>query len=183
MLDATVIRLATPADAPALRAIYAPIVTDTMISFELEPPTDDEVAVRIGKTLPAYPWLVLERDGRILGYAYAGAHRARPAYRWSVDVSVYVAEAGRRQGIGRSLYEHLFVLLQRQGYRAAFAGIALPNPASVALHEAVGFTALGVYRDVGFKLGSWHDVGWWQRPIGDRLGQPAEPRPVTEILD
>jgi L-amino acid N-acyltransferase YncA len=182
-MDAAVIRLATPADAPAVRAIYAPIVADTVISFELEPPTDSEMAERIRKTLPAYPWLVLERDGQILGYAYAGTHRARPAYRWSVDVSVYVAEAGRRQGIGRRLYERLFVLLQRQGYQAAFAGIALPNPASVALHEAVGFTALGVYRDVGFKLGSWHDVGWWQRPIGDRPAQPAEPRPMTDILD
>lgn len=177
------IRLATTADAAPLQAIYAPIVTGTVISFELTPPTVEEMADRIRKTIPAYPWLVLERDGRILGYAYAGAHRARPAYRWSVDVSVYVAEAGRRQGIGRALYERLLVLLQRQGYQAAFAGIALPNAASVALHQAVGFTPLGVYRDVGFKLGAWHDVGWWQRRIGDRPADPAEPRPVTEILD
>jgi phosphinothricin acetyltransferase len=125
---------------------------------------------------------VFERAGQILGYAYAGAHRARPAYRWSVDVSAYVAEGGRRQGIGRMLYERLLLLLQRQGYHAAFAGIALPNPASVGLHEAVGFVPLGVYRDVGFKLGAWHDVGWWQRRIGDRPADPAEPRPVTEIL-
>ncbi|WP_437378725.1 arsinothricin resistance N-acetyltransferase ArsN1 family B [Inquilinus limosus] len=176
------IRLATPEDAPALQAIYAPIVAETAISFELTPPTAAEMAERISKTLPAHPWLVLERDDRILGYAYAGPHRARPAYRWSVDVSVYVAEAGRRQGAGRALYERLFVLLRRQGYQSAFAGIALPNPASVALHEAVGFVPLGVYRAVGFKHGAWHDVGWWQRPIGDRPGDPAEPRPVTELL-
>ncbi|MFE0758438.1 arsinothricin resistance N-acetyltransferase ArsN1 family B [Inquilinus sp. NPDC058860] len=177
------IRLATPEDAPALQAIYAPIVAGTAISFELTPPTVAEMADRIRRTIPAYPWLVLERDRRTLGYAYAGPHRARPAYRWSVDVSAYVAEAGRRQGTGRALYERLFVLLQRQGYHAAFAGIALPNPASVALHEAVGFVPLGVYRDVGFKHGAWHNVGWWQRPIGDRPSQPAEPRPVTEVLD
>jgi len=177
------IRLAMPGDAPALHAIYAPIVARTVISFELAPPTVVEMADRIRGTIPAYPWLVLERDGRILGYAYAGAHRARPAYRWSVDVSVYVAGAGRRQGIGRALYERLFVLLRRQGYQSAFAGIALPNPASVALHEAVGFVPLGVYRDVGFKHGAWHDVGWWQRPIGDRPAHPAEPRPVAEVLD
>jgi phosphinothricin acetyltransferase len=178
-----VIRLATPADAPALQAIYAPIVAGTVISFELTPPTVGEMADRIRKTLPAYPWLVLERDGQILGYAYAGAHRARPAYRWSVDVSVYVAEAGRRRGIGRALYERLLALLRRQGFQAAFAGIALPNPASVALHEAVGFVPLGIYRDVGFKLGAWHDVGWWQCPVGDRPADPAEPRLVTEVLD
>ncbi|TSD84285.1 N-acetyltransferase [Mycobacterium sp. KBS0706] len=177
------IRLATPEDAPALHAIYAPIVAGTAISFELAPPSVAEMADRIRGSIPTYPWLATEQDGRILGYAYAGPHRARPAYRWSVDVSVYVAEAGRRQGIGRALYERLFVLLRRQGYHAAFAGIALPNPASVALHEAVGFVPLGVYRDVGFKHGAWHDVGWWQRPIGDRPAHPAEPRPVTEVLD
>ena len=177
------IRLATPADAPAIAAIYGPIVAETVISFELVPPTAEEMAERIGKTIPAYPWLVFERNGQILGYAYAGAHRARPAYRWSVDVSAYVAEAGRRQGIGRTLYERLLLLLRRQGYHAAFAGIALPNPASVALHEAVGFVQLGVYRNVGFKLGAWHDVGWWQRTIGDGSADPVEPRPVTDILD
>ena len=164
------IRLATPEDAPALQAIYAPIVTGTVISFELEPPTVAEMADRIRKTIPAYPWLVLERDGRILGYAYAGAHRVRPAYRWSVDVSVYVAEAGRRQGVGRALYERLFVLLRRQGYHAAFAGIALPNPASVALHEAVGFVPLGVYRDVGFKHDQWVDTVLMQRHLAPAPG-------------
>ncbi len=161
------IRSATVDDAPAVQAIYAPIVTETVISFEDVPPSVDEMAARIAATLQSHPYLVAERDGRVVGYAYAGSHRSRAAYRRSVDVSAYVADDARRTGIGGTLYRHLLADLQERGYHAAFAGIALPNAASVALYEAVGFRPVGIYREVGFKFDRWHDVGWWQRLIDD----------------
>jgi L-amino acid N-acyltransferase YncA len=157
------IRSATVEDAPAIRAIYAPVVATTAISFEDIPPSAAEIALRIADTLAGYPYLVATRDGSVVGYAYAGPHRERSAYRFSTDVTVYVAREAHRTGVGRALYGALLPELARRGFHAAFAGIALPNAASVALHEAVGFTKVGVYREVGFKFGRWHDVGWWQR--------------------
>ncbi len=166
------LRVATPEDAPAITAIYAPIVASTAISFELEPPSVDEMRGRILATLARLPWLVSEDDsGAVNGYAYAGTHRERPAYQWSVDVTAYVREDARGNGVGKRLYGVLCEELARLGYFQAFAGIALPNRASVALHEALGFHPLGVYRSVGFKLGAWHDVGWWQKT----LREPADP--------
>lgn len=161
-MHSPIIRPATAADASAVRDIYAPIVETTAISFEDEPPTIDEMAHRM-KT--AHAFLVAEREGRVVGYAYAGAHRARAAYRTSVDVTVYIHEMARRSGVGAALYGVLLPLMRQQGYHAAFAGIALPNPGSVALHESVGFSPVGIYRDVGFKFGRFHDVGWWQRML------------------
>lgn len=174
------IRVAETADAEAIQAIYAPIVRDTAISFEDEPPTVAEMARRIHDTLVVYPYLVAEDGGRLLGYVYASAHRARAAYRWSVDVTAYVAEGARRGGVGRALYGALLDILTRQGFHAAHAGIALPNDASVALHEAVGFEALGVYREVGFKHGRWHDVGWWRRALAQAT-PPSEPVRFSEL--
>jgi phosphinothricin acetyltransferase len=168
------IRIAREDDAAAIRAIYAPIVRDTAISFEDEPPSVAEMACRIRDTLVAYPYLVAEDGGRLLGYVYASAHRARAAYRWSVDVTAYVAAGARRTGVGRALYRALLGVLTRQGFHSAYAGIALPNDASVALHEAVGFEPVGVYREVGFKHGRWHDVGWWRRALAQAT-PPAEP--------
>ena len=151
----TQIRVATPQDAAVIAAIYAPIVANTTISFELEPPAVDEMRGRIASTLERFPWLVAEDDsGVVNGYAYASRHRERPAYQWSVDVTAYVREDGRGKGIGKQLYEALIEELVQLGYCQVFAGIALPNTASVALHEAVGFQPLGIYRSVGFKLGS-----------------------------
>jgi phosphinothricin acetyltransferase len=174
------IRTATPDDADAIAAIYAPLVRDTAISFELEPPNAAQMWARIEKTLPALPWLVSDdASGAVVGYAYASPHRERAAYRWSVDVSAYVRDDRRAQGIGRRLYEQLFGELVDLGYHQAFAGIALPNEASIALHESVGFKPLGVYRKVGFKLNAWRDVGWWQRelqPDGDSAPSPPRPR-------
>jgi len=157
------IRSARPEDAPAIRRIYAPLVEETIISFEAEPPSEAEMAGRIEATMQGYPYLAAVSGAALLGYAYAGPHRARAAYRFSVDVTVYVAERAQRRGVGRRLYEDLLGDLKERGFHAAFAGIALPNPASIALHEAVGFSKLGVYREVGFKFDRWHDVGWWQR--------------------
>ena len=160
------IRQASPSDAEPIQAIYAPIVANTAISFEEMPPTSQEIAIRITDTLDkGYPYLVADRDGLAIAYAYAGPHRARPAYRWSVDVTVYVAEEARGSGVGRSLYTELLESLHQAKFHAAFAGIALPNPGSIALHEAVGFEHVGIYRDVGYKFGRWHDVGWWQRTL------------------
>ncbi|HEY0735234.1 MAG TPA: arsinothricin resistance N-acetyltransferase ArsN1 family B [Herpetosiphonaceae bacterium] len=174
------IREATPDDAAQIQAIYAPIVSTTMISFELEPPSADEMRRRILHTRPALPWLVCERAG-ILGYAYASQHRSRAAYQWSVDVSVYVHEQARRMHIGRALYTSLFKLLALQGFFNAYAGIALPNPASVGIHESLGFVPVGVYRGVGYKLGAWHDVGWWQLALQPRTDDPTPPRTLDDV--
>lgn len=175
------IRLATADDAARVQAIYAPIVRDTAISFEVDPPGVPEMGRRIAHTLVTLPWLVSERDGETLGFAYAAAHRARPAYRWSVDVSVYVTGHARRAGVGRGLYVPLLALLTAQGFTSAHAGITLPNPASVGLHQALGFTPVGVYRAVGFKLGSWHDVGWWQRRLREPTVPPPPPAPLPDL--
>jgi len=170
------IRLATPADAPQITTIYAPIVAGTTISFELEPPSVDEMRSRIGATLSRLPWLVAVDDaGDLLGYVYASRHRERAAYQWSVDVSAYVLERARRTGVGKALYAELFEILVGLGYCEAFAGIALPNAASVALHESLGFEPRGIYRRVGFKLGAWRDVGWWQKSL-QALPHPASPK-------
>jgi L-amino acid N-acyltransferase YncA len=175
------IRLAETVDAEAMAAIYHPVVESTTISFETEPPDRDEIARRLADTQVAYPWLVCEIGGRVAGYAYASQHRMRAAYQWSVDTSVYVDAAWRRSGVGRGLYQSLFAILAAQRFFNAFAGIALPNPASVALHEAVGFEPIGVYRRVGFKLGAWHDVGWWQRSLRAHDASPATPLPLDAV--
>jgi L-amino acid N-acyltransferase YncA len=160
------VRMATEQDATAVAAIYELIVRETAISFELTPPTPAEMRTRLRDTLPRLPWLVsIDGDGAVNGYAYASKHRERAAYQWSVDTTVYVRVDSRGRGVGKLLYDLLFAELVSLGYCQAFAGIALPNDASVRLHEAVGFSPIGVYRQVGFKLGRWHDVGWWQRPL------------------
>ena len=157
------VRQATVNDAKEIQAIYAPFVTDTVISFEETPPSIDEIARRIEAILPEYPYLVATKKNQIIGYAHAGQHRSRSAYRTSVDVTVYVAPAAHRLGVGRLLYAHLLPAAAERGFHAAFAGIALPNEASIGMHEAAGFFPVGIYREVGKKFGAWHDVGWWQR--------------------
>ena len=169
-------RDARPEDAAAIQAIYAPVVRDTTISFELEVPTIEEMRGRIAASSAPLPWLVgVDDDDAVIGYVYAGKHRERAAYQWSVDVTAYVHAEHRGRGVGKALYGRLFELLAAAGYCQAFAGIALPNAASVALHESVGFTPIGVYRNVGFKHGAWRDVGWWQK----ELQCPAVPQAVA----
>jgi phosphinothricin acetyltransferase len=170
-----VVRLAEPADAAGVQAIYAPIVRDTAISFEYDPPSIEEMSRRIVSTLQSYPYLVCADDGEILGYVYASRHRPRDAYHWSVDVTAYIHERARRTGIGRALYGSLLALLAIQGYYRAFAGITLPNEGSVALHEAMGFAPVGVFPAVGYKLGDWHDVGRWQLALRPPARNPATP--------
>ena len=175
-------RLAEEHDAKDILAIYAPIVSNTAISFEVEPPTEDEMRQRIRNTRAHLPWLVCENRDAILGYVYASKHRARAAYQWSVDVSVYVHPSAHRAGIGRALYSSLFRLLTLQGFRNAYAGITLPNPASVGLHESLHFQPVGVYRAVGYKLGAWHDVGWWQLSLQDHTIPPDPPAMTLETI-
>jgi phosphinothricin acetyltransferase len=176
------LRLATPADAAGVAAIYAPIVASSVISFEVEPPSVETIAARIASTLARLPWLVSTDDDGVAGYAYASPHRERAAYRWSVEVSVYVAERARRRRLAQSLYGRLFEILAAQGFTAAWAGIVLPNAASVALHESVGFRPVGVYRGVGFKFGAWHDVAWFGRDLAPRTPDPPEPTPLPALL-
>ncbi len=176
-----VLRTARPEDAAAIAGIYAPYVRDTVISFEVDPPGTHEMHRRITTTLQTYPWLVVEDAGSVAGYAYASQHRAREAYRWACDVAVYLDPSAQGRGYGSRLYTELLRILRKQGLRAAFGGIALPNPASVALHEKMGFHHLGTYSKVGFKNGGWHDVGWWQLQIGAHDGVPDEIIPFSDL--
>lgn len=180
---AALIRLAEPGDGPALAEIYRPAVADNATSFELDPPDGAEMARRAAKCMERTPWLVYERNGSVLGYAYAGTHRERAAYQWSVEVSAYVHHDFHKQGIARALYASLFAALVVQGFRNAYAGVTLPNEASVRLHTAVGFSPVGVYRGIGYKFGAWHDVAWFERALGPRDEAPAPPRVLVECKD
>jgi L-amino acid N-acyltransferase YncA len=166
-------------DAAACAAIYAPSVTHGVASLEEVAPDPVELERRIRAVTAGYPWLIAELDGAAAGYAYASQHHGRPSYRWSADVTVYVSGAHHRRGVGRALYERLLELITQQGYYEACAGITLPNDASVGLHESLGFRSVGVYRDIAFKFGAWHDVGWWQKTLRAHVTDPppGEPSP------
>jgi phosphinothricin acetyltransferase len=177
-----IVRLADPArDAAAVAAIYRPAVVGTLASFEKVPPDATEMAGRIAATLERTPWLVAEDEGVVNGYAYAGPHRERAGYRWAVNISVYVDAAHHGRGIGRRLYDELLAILRRQGFVNAYAGITLPNAASVALHEGIGMRRIGVYERVGFKAGAWHDVAWYGLRLADPVGTPPEPIPLPGL--
>jgi L-amino acid N-acyltransferase YncA len=169
------VRDASERDGAACAAIYAPYVTDTAITFETEPPSGGEMARRILRASQRHAWLVLEEEGRIVGYAYGGTFSQRAAYRWSCEVSVYVELGHRRTGCGRALYEALLPRLRERGYWVASAGMTLPNDASLGLHRAMGFEEIGVYRRIGFKHGRWHDVAWAQCFLNEGDGPPPEP--------
>ena len=171
----SVIRPATPDDAVAILGIYGPFVENTAVSFETTVPAIQEMQARVSRVLSQYPWLVWD-DGGIKGYAYATPHRERSAYQWSVEVSVYLAPDSLRQGIGRRLYEVLLELLRAQGIANAYAGIVLPNQASVAFHESFGFERIALYSKVGWKQGRWRDVGWWHRRLIDSDAEPQSIR-------
>ncbi|HET7573983.1 MAG TPA: GNAT family N-acetyltransferase [Solirubrobacterales bacterium] len=173
------VRSADPTrDAAACAAIYAPHVEASAVSFEESAPSAAQMTARIERVAATHAWLVAELSGRVVGYAYACPFQDRPAYRWSVGVSVYVDAAARGEGVGRALYSELLGRLRARGFRMACAGITLPNEASVRLHEGLGFQQAGVNREIGWKDGAWRDVGWWQlelAPAGE--GAPAEPLP------
>ena len=175
------IRLATEADAAAIAGIYAPYVTDTFVSFEEDAPDAAEMARRMaGDGRGLHPWLAAEIGSQVAGYASSSAFRARPAYRWTVETGVYLAPEAQGRGLGRALMERLLDLLTRQGFTAAVAGITLPNPASVALHEKLGFAPCATYRDTGFKLGDWRTVQVFSRDLAPRLSPPPELRPFSD---
>jgi L-amino acid N-acyltransferase YncA len=176
MVERLAVRDATERDAPACAAIYAPYVTDTAVSFELEPPTAADMAGRIAAARDRHAWLLLEEAGRVVGFAYGLPFADRAAYRWACQTSIYLEVGRRRSGGGRVLYGALLARLAERGYRRAFAGMTLPNEASAGLHGALGFEPVGVYRRVGWKHGAWHDVAWVQRAIGADEDPPVEPR-------
>jgi phosphinothricin acetyltransferase len=177
------LRVAQSEDAAGILAIYGPIVSATAISFEEVVPAVDEMRQRILTTLQAYPYLVATRDSRVIGYAYASQHRARAAYRWAVDVTVYVADSERRAGVARSLYAALLPILVKQGFRSAYAGISLPNTGSVGLHECLGFKHIGTFPEVGYKLGKWHDVGYWRFELSGASSSPSEICRFSELAE
>lgn len=171
------VRDASAADAAGCAAIYAPYVEQTAISFETTAPSADDMVARIAAAQREHVWVVLEEHGQVVGYAYAGPYKARAAYRWSCEVSVYVARGRHRSGAGRMLYEALFARLADRGYRTAVAGMTLPNPGSEGLHRALGFEPIGTYRRIGWKNGRWHDVAWMQRELAASDDDPpADPR-------
>jgi L-amino acid N-acyltransferase YncA len=175
MMEGLTIRDATGGDAATCAAIYAPYVLDTAISFEIDPPTTEEMAERIASAAETHAWLVLESAGRVAGYAYGHPFAERAAYRWACETSIYLEIGRRRTGAGCALYEALLARLAERGYRRAIAGMALPNDASAGLHRALGFETVGVYRQVGWKNGAWHDVAWVQKTISVDTGPPVEP--------
>lgn len=182
-MSAPSIRLASAHDAPAVQAIYAPIVLDTAISFEWEVPTVAEMSSRIEKVLAeGFPWLVAETGGEVGGYAYASRFRNRAAYDWTAEVSVYVDARHRGRGIGRAVYARLLGLLEAQGFRSAYGVATAGNPASEALHRSLGFEQVGSFPRAGFKFGGWHDVVCWRIPLGPRDGVPDPIRPVRDVL-
>lgn len=175
------IRQARPEDATPIAAIYGPYVMNTSVSFETEVPTVDELKNRIIETSLKFPWLVYEIDGVVAGYAYAGPHRSRCAYGWSVESTVYLHPEFQGRGIGSSLYRVLFELLKAQGFVNVFAGIALPNDSSVRLHKKLGFNSIGVFKDIGFKLNRWWDVSWWQLSLQKPNLPSAPSKPVSQF--
>ncbi|MES2444414.1 MAG: N-acetyltransferase family protein [Pseudomonadota bacterium] len=179
------IRAATPEDGAAIAAIYAPHVLTGTVSFEIEPPDARTMRTRMAASDGLYPWLVAttggEHDGGVIGYAYATRFRDRPAYKYVVETSIYVADTAQRQGAGRLLYEALIDTLRAQGFVHAIGALALPNDASITLHESVGFRRTGVYREVGFKHGQWIDVGIWQCELNEPAVPPVEPRLFSDV--
>jgi L-amino acid N-acyltransferase YncA len=178
-----VIRPAQQDDATAVAAIYAPYVNDTAVSFETEAPSVTTMARRISETLETHPWLAAERGSTVVGYAYTSRHSQWAAYRWTVDVTVYVRAQEHRSGVGRALYLVLLTMLREQGFRSAFAEIVLPNPGSVRLHEAAGFKHIGIHKDIGFKLGRWHDIGYWRLGLADGAASLRGPVPFASFRD
>lgn len=176
------IRLITTEDAEAARDIYAPYVLNTAISFEYDVPTVEEFRYKIEKITTQYPWLVCECDGRIVGYAYGSTHRDRTGYQWSPEVTIYMNENSHRKGIGRALYSALFDMLRMQGYYNLFAGVLVTNKKSVEFHRAMGFEDIGLFRNIGYKLGEWHTNLWMQCELQKPIHNPPAPISVHEIM-
>src|SRR5438477_4348926 len=176
----SVIRVATADDAASMLNIYTPYIANTSYTFETEVPDVEQFKDRINDYLVSYPWFVCEIDDRIAGYAYASKHRERIAYQWSVECSVYVHDDFQRKGVARALYSALIEILRLQQFRNLYAVINLPNDRSVAFHEGMGFEYFATYENVGYKLGKWKNVGWWQLQLNEYSPEPSAP---TKFFD
>ena len=175
------IRVATPADAAAMLQIYAPYIENTSFTFEIDVPSEESFAERIYNYLHTYPWLVCEMEDVIAGYAYGSKHRERIAYQWSVECSAYIHDDFQRTGVGTALYSALIEILKLQQFRNLYAVINLPNERSVAFHEKMGFEHFATYKNVGYKLGKWKNVGWWQLQLNEYSLEPAPPMKFSQM--
>ena len=175
------IRLAQSTDAEGILEIYSPYIQNTSITFETEIPSVSEFDNRINNYTQNYPWLVDEIDGKIAGYAYASRYRERTAYQWSIECSVYIHDSHLRSGIARNLYSKLFDFLKIQRFTTVYAVINLPNDRSVAFHESMGFHYFATYEKVGYKLGQWKNVGWWQLQLNEYIHEPDAPIPFSAL--
>lgn len=175
------IRLLESSDNEACREIYRPYIEESIISFEYEVPSLSEFSNRIAAICSSYPWLVCTYNGQVIGYAYASKHRDRTAYQWAAEVTVYIDSAHHRKGIARVLYQALFQLLRLQGYYTVYAGISLPNEKSVGFHRSMGFDTVGIYKNVGYKFGAWHNTVWMQLTLSELHPNPSEPKPLDAI--
>ncbi len=175
------IRFVTLEDAEAILAIYAEYIVNTGVTFEIEVPTIGQFRERIGRITEQFPWLVCEIDGEIAGYAYGSKHGERAAYRWSADLSVYINEKYHRRGIATALYKAIMELLRLQGYFTVYAGVSTPNEKSEAFHSAFGFRNLGEFKNVGYKLGLWRGVAWYERPLTEYVAEPVETTAIGVI--
>lgn len=181
MQNNAIIRLATEKDAQATLAIYAPYVTDTAITFDYDVPSEMEFAEKIRHITTDFPWLVCEIEGEIVGYVYASKHREKTAYQWSAESTVYFSSSYHRKGLAKILYETLFSLLKLQGYVNVYAGVTLPNEKSEGFHLAQGFEVIGDFTKIGYKLGKWRDVRWYQRHLNAHSENPPLPKKMSEV--
>lgn len=177
------IRCAEQKDVAGILAIYAPFVAETPVSFETQVPAPSEMWGRISSILNELPYLVCEIDGKVAGYAYASNFRQQKAYEWSKEVSVYVAPEFRGRHIATGLYFSLIEILKKLGVANLLAGITVPNPASTTFHESLGFKKCGEYAGVGYKLGAWHSVGWWELRLIPENISPEQLIFFSEIKD
>jgi phosphinothricin acetyltransferase len=180
-MDGLTLRVADPSDSEAIASIYRPYVESTAITFEETPPDPEAIATDIRTRLETHPWFVAESEGDVLGYAYAAPLRKRDAYRWTVELSIYLDRERRGRGLGSTLYTALLETLDRQGFESAYGVVTLPNPESVGFHESFGFERAGLLPEAGYKLGTWHDVAWYERSLGDpsRSQSPPDPTPFA----
>ena len=176
-----IIRLANKNDASAILDIYKPYIEHTSFTFETEIPALTDFQKRIDDYLENWPWLVCEDNGKVTGYAYGAKHRERKGYQWCVESSIYIHDDYLQKGVGKALYETLLEILKKQGYRNVYAVINLPNDRSVKFHEKLGFSFLALYPNVGYKLGEWKNVGWWQIHLNEYNMEPDPPVKFSDI--
>jgi phosphinothricin acetyltransferase len=182
-MNTPTIRLIRDSDYAGVLAVYTPYVLDTVITFEYEVPTLDEFTKRLSTIAKYYPVLVCEVDGDIVAYCYGSIHRVKTAYQWSVESTIYIAEAYHHKGLAAIMYTCLFDILRLQGFINVYAGISVPDGKSDKFHPKFGFKYLGVFPKIGYKHGSWHDLKWYEYILSERIDNPPAPIPISEIWD